>query len=168
VDKQQSGRTFEVMSEGSWNAALADQLAGYDPVLARGVLSAIGVWNIDQLRQSQAPALMGYYISTGGSTTVAWVVTLGRLVRHETTSEASLTVTLPIERVTQVIELMSGVGMTLRIEVDADTRELNGSVNEGNLRGTLTRTTYEISASESEAMSALMTFSQALRLAVGA
>ena len=65
--------------------------------------------------------LAGFYVSTtGDGSFTAWLATDRGLTRYETAGGVSMTVTLPMSRITRIVERISASGLEVLLEMDAD------------------------------------------------
>jgi hypothetical protein len=139
--------------------------------LLSGVLSMLGAGPGEALTAEFYP-VFGFHISASAEQFLVYAVTPGRFCRYEVVNGRSLTVTVPIERVSRVVEAVDAAGLLVMIELDAD---FTASVSESSPTeasptrtvGRVTRTMYELRAGDEVSIAALAAYSRALRNAIG-
>lgn len=140
---------------------LADSLADQPGHVAAGVCAAVGVWDVDML--GRCDAVSGWYAREPEGTTVWWLLLTGTLVRFETTATQSLTVTVPLSRVSRVVDGATAGRHSLMIELDADAVTITPATIGTDTVDRSLRTTYTEVASTATTVGTLMAFSAALR-----
>jgi hypothetical protein len=147
--------------------------------LGAGALAALGVPYGSTPDPAEFP-LLGFYLEREADAFRAYLLTPGRFIRYEVAGAASLTVTVPLSRVTRVVEETSGdpPRVTLTVELDADAVVVAGEYVEqvtddqarqqGRSLSRARRSTYTMTATTREDAEPLMRFAVAVRSAVGA
>ena len=128
-DARGCGRTVVDMSNrrATVNAAFTTRLGELHSAnvisepLARGVLAALGV-PYGHTPDPVSFPLLGFYLEPDGEAFRAYLLTPGRFIRYEVAGSSSLTVTVPLARITRVVEETSGnpPQVSLTVELDAD------------------------------------------------
>jgi hypothetical protein len=118
--------------------------------------------------------VLGYYLTATPEQVLFYAVTPGRFVRYEVLGAQSHAVTVPLERVTQVIDHVTATG-ALRVLVELEVGETVSvqapQVGDGGqvvgLVTTTRRQVYELVADTPAPLQTLYQFSLALRSALG-
>lgn len=146
--------------------------------LGAGVLAALGVPYGATPDPAEFP-LLAFHLEQEQDAFRAYLLTPGRFIRYEVAGSASLTVTVPLSRVTRVVEETSGdpPRFAVTVELDADAVTLAGEYVEqvgddqaqqvGRSLTRARRATYTMSATTKQAAASLAAFSVALRGAIG-
>lgn len=164
----------------AFEAALAKVAeAGASPQLLAGVRAAIGVPYETPTVDAATFPIVGFAVLPDATTFLVYVLTPGRFIRYEVSADSrSLTVALPLSRVSRVVELTAPSSITVLVELDADAvvsrgeyRESGDDNDPGAAAGVslsrAERTTYELTATTRERATELATFSLALRSSLG-
>lgn len=151
---------------------------GASDALVRGIFAALGVPYGSVPDAAEYPVL-GYHLTIAPEQVLLYAVTPGRFIRYEVAADSrSLTIAVPIHKVTRVIETASPTGLSVTVELDADalttifeyresTDPGDPSVLLGRTVGKAVRTVYDLSASTPEDVARLVPFSLALRNTIG-
>lgn len=161
---------FEVALRGLYGGTTPDGLL-------QAVFGALGVSPGHALDPAQFPVL-GFYLKATGEEFLLYVLTPGRFVRYEVADSRSLTIVVPVHKISRVIEKTSPGEISVTVELDADTSttiteyregtdEADPSMLVGRSVGKSVRTLYEVIASTPEDWEQLAPFSLALRNTVG-
>lgn len=136
------------------------------PLLWHGIGSALGVTAGSALRAAEYPVL-GFYVTSSAEAFLAYVLTPGRFIRYEVVGDRSLTIALPLARISRVVEATGPSDLLLTVELDADALAGVTEAVQGGARSRTERTVYELTAGDPESSAMLGTFSVALRSALG-
>lgn len=85
----------------------------------REVAYALGATSVEQMRQGEFPVL-GYWLTLTPEHFVCYLVTPGRFLRAETLNGTALSISVPLTRVSRVVETRTDESLTLEVELDAD------------------------------------------------
>lgn len=140
---------------------LAAALGPQPSHVTAGVCAAVGVWDLEVLGRCDTVA--GWYAPQADTTVVWWLLLTGTLVRFETTATQSLTITVPLTRVSRVVDTAAAGRHSLMIELDADAVTITPATVGGDTVDRSLRTTYTELATTPTSVTALMVFSAALR-----
>jgi hypothetical protein len=172
------------MHLGAQNAELNDELAGFvgGDVLVLGIKSALGASATESL-SAEAHPVLGYFWVSSDELFRSFFLTPSRFVVFEMLRDGtSLSVTVPLSRVSRVAESRSAEVVMVSIELDADMLRVRSNVeyaemaqaNEEGVRSgqmaalsEIARASYDLSeviGSENE--TALSEFSRRLRMSM--
>lgn len=146
---------------------LEAQLQALGPDISARVWAALGV-PYGQRATAQTLPINGFHLRSDPDELLLYVVTPTTFTRYQITKEyETLTVTVPVSRITRVLEFSGPGGMSVVVEMDADALTTVGI--EGGAPGAsrTARATYAIEAPlTTEAFQELSAFAVALRSAV--
>lgn len=163
------------------NAAVVQLLATLDtPQLVQGVTdavrSALGIPAGMSLSDAPLPIYgIWHRLDMTAASLEIYVLTARRLIRYELgAAGASLTVTVPLDRVSRVSDISTSTGLQVEIEQDAYHQQLSGTLEAGvTLTGQIRRAGYTLLATigpnqEIDDVVRLAEFSRALRILLDA
>lgn len=165
------------------NAAFDESLRRLYPTedaaqLLAGVYAAVGVPHGQTPDPAEHP-ILGYYLDASDQRFLLYLITPGRFIRYEVDNQSrSLTIAVPVHRVSRVVERTGPSSVIVTVELDADTEttiseyrestdETDSSVLVGRAAGKVVRTLYEMTAETPEQGYQLMAFALALRNTIG-
>lgn len=178
-----AGRTVAGMPRhqpvnAAFEEALRGLYGGQTPDgLLMGAFGALGVPAGEELDAAQFPVL-GFFV-TATDKFLLYVLTPGRFVRYEVADSRSLTIAIPVHKVSRVLEETGPGKVTVQVELDADASTIITEYREtadaedpavlvGRSAGKTVRTSYTLEATAQEEGRQLMAFSLALRNTLGA
>lgn len=141
------------------NNALLLELANWrnNPEIAAGIAHACGARSVDELNDSVAFPIYGFWLEPSQPIFTVWLLAADAFLLHERSLQGEmLTLTVPRRRIRRVVESSDKVNLNLTIEIDADRLivEVGGNGDdEGNiaLTGRAIHAGYTISADLNDA-----------------
>lgn len=140
-----------------------------------GMWAALGV-PVGTAADPREHPVLGFHVTCTDGVFCAYLVTPGRFVRYEVAGARSLTVALPMHKVSRVVEEADAERVAVTVELDADAVTIateyleevtgDGQRQAGRSLGKARRTTYQLVAASAQSRM-LATFSQVLRSTIG-
>lgn len=119
---QPATRWADMTRHSSQTSSLLQELSELDTgqeAAAREVAYALGAADPASLHHGEFPVL-GYWISASAQHFLCYLVTPGRFLRVESLNQETLTIAVPLTRVSRLVEARTRTSMSLEIEMDAD------------------------------------------------
>lgn len=168
----------EPVNEAFVEALRGTYEGGAPDSLLAGAFSALGASGPHPPDAREFPVL-GYYVSADTQAFLLYVLSPGRFIRYEVMGDRTLTVAVPLHRISRVVEVTGRSEMLVTVELDADVvteiaeyREGADHTDPARLLGRgvskAVRTSYDLKATDARAGAMLTAFSLALRNSIGA